>query len=467
MKYVLQEQITVDRCVADCFQYLQDFASIEQWDPGVYRAWKLTPGAVKVGSKFRLLLQLPAGKTAEMLYTQIAIKDQQELVLHGVGDQFTALDTISFTPLADDRCQITYRAELELGWIPDSMRLLAKPFMERIGKQAINGMYKALSLPAAPAKPSIREMVSDRLILPAAIKFGQRGYRSLPRKAHSFSMKGKVVAITGPSAGLGLAAACELARLGATLILIGRDPEKMAQASAQIQDFSACPAERLHVYHAELSLLSEIAGIATQVAADHDHIDVLINNAGALFGSREETLEGFERTLAINFLAPILLSRKLATCFDKKSRVINVASGGLYLQGLALDDLQYQQPPFDGSKAYARAKRALLDISHDENSRSTAQYFTTHPGWAATPGVSQSLPKFNNFMQGHLRDSHMGADTMVWLASAPELSHASLEPYFWFDRRPHANAVIPGTATTTKELDVLRNWTNKVLAAYL
>ena len=179
---------------------------------------------------------------------------------------------------------------------------------------------------------------------------------------------------------------------------------------------------------------------------------MLINNAGALFAERGETSEGHERALAVNLLTPALLTKRLEPMLaERRGRVINVVSGGLYLQGLALDDLDYQRGDYDGTKAYARAKRGLLALTRlwaEDETR--IGWHAMHPGWAATPGVARSLPAFDRRMQPFLRTPRQGADTMVWLASHPAAApHGEDSVGFWFDRAQRPDALLPGTAVDT------------------
>ncbi len=463
MKHTLHEKIVVNRPIEECFAYLKDFSSIEQWDPGVYRARKLTPYGVAVGTEYEILLKLPAGKQVSMRYRQAVINEPRELILHGEGDNFSAIDTLNLQAISPTRTEIDYRAELDLRWLPAPLKPLIKPMLNRIGKKAISGLKRALTIPGTPSNRRLWHDILDKLVVPATLSFGKRGYLSLPRKSHSSRMDGKIVAITGPTAGLGLDTACELARLGATLILIGRSKQKLSNAAKQIQRFSACSENTLHLVEADLASLEATAAAAQQITTSLPPIDVLINNAGALFATREETNEGFERALAVNFLAPVLLSKLLSPHFNDNSRVINVVSGGLYFQGIKLDDLQFRSEPYDGSKAYARAKRALLYMSNESTTKTS--YFTMHPGWAATPGVAKSLPAFNKRLQHFMRDSRMGADTMIWLATAPELQ-AYKEPQLWFDRRPHTFDVLPNTKSNPNEIQQLKNWTTAALAQF-
>ncbi len=463
MLHTLEEHIIVKRSLADCFAYLRDFFTIEQWDPSVFSGRKLTAGPVDIGCQYQLELKIPGGQQIVMHYTQLAIKENELLVLEGHGANFTAIDTLHFKAINADTTEIHYRAALNFQNLLSPAYSLLKPILNRIGKHAARGLKRALEIPATP-KQRFKDRISDHLLLPAVLNFGRRGYLRQPRKSHASRLDGKVIAITGPTAGLGLSAASELSRLGAKLILVGRDNSRLIQSTKQIMDFSGCRENQLSCYETDFSDLHDTANVGRQISAEHPCIDVLINNAGALFNEREVSDEGVERSIAVNFLAPILLTKVLSPSLHKESRVINVVSGGLYTQGVALDDMLFCKPPYNGSKAYARAKRALLTMS--QHTATTAIVQNMHPGWAATPGLAKSLPAFNKALSPLLRDRRMGADTMVWLASAPELAnfrHTKL----WFDRQIHTDTVLPGTRTTKSDIEKLRQWRDGVLLKYL
>ncbi len=212
--------------------------------------------------------------------------------------------------------------------------------------------------------------------------------------------------------------------------------------------------------------LTQVRDLAECLRRDLPAIDVLINNAGALFAKRVLTEDGVERSMAINLVSPFVLTEALAPALGQAgARVVNVASGGMYTQALALDDMNFDHGEFDGAKAYARAKRGLVALTeHWAQSPGFAgvDVHAMHPGWAATPGVAKSLPAFNRRLQGRLRDARMGADTMVWLASSPRVAGRSGE--FWFDRQPRPKAILPGTTVTQPQREQLMAWLERAAA---
>jgi dehydrogenase/reductase SDR family member 12 len=453
----LEETIQARRAIADCFRYLVDFSTSEQWDPGVYRAVKRSPGTPTAGTEFDLVLN-SAGRRVPMRYRLVRVESPYRIELHGEGDGFAAHDVIQLRALGRDRTEIRYRAELQFDGAMGHLERVLHPFMVRMGRRAVAGLQRALTPDSDIPPASLAERLAYATLLPAARHFTEHGYLVMANKGLSDDMSNKRVVITGATAGLGLAAACELARLGAEVVLVGRDTLKLARAARTVRDFSGAADERIRTFEAELSLLGNVRRAGLELAHQYPRIDVLINNAGALFSEHGVTADGHERALAINLLCPWVLTQTLMPVLSTSAaRVINVASGGMYLQPLRLDDMQFRQEPYDGAKAYARAKRALVAVTeYWTEQRPEIHFSSMHPGWAATPGVARSLPAFNQRMQRWLRDSRMGADTMVWLASSPApLGHSGL---FWFDRRPRPTAVLPGTAVTPAQRQALLAW---------
>ena len=172
--------------------------------------------------------------------------------------------------------------------------------------------------------------------------------------------------------------------------------------------------------------MSDVDALTQRLIKRNEPIDVLINNAGALFNERLLTDEGLERSFALLLLSPWQLTRGLKPLLANHSapaRIINIISGGMYTQRLSLKHLIMDEPGYDGPQAYARAKRGLAvltelwaDAWRDDNIVVNAM----HPGWADTPGVKSALPTFRRVTQKILRNEQEGADTIIWLARATE-----------------------------------------------
>ncbi len=306
----------------------------------------------------------------------------------------------------------------------------------------------------------------DRLILPGAFGFTRLGYelRQWAWPSLDVSLQGKTVVITGATSGLGRSAAFSLAGLGARLVLVGRDREKTENTRDEISKTTGN--DQVIVQLADLSLMAEVHELAERLLRDEPQIDVLINNAAVLPARRTLTTEGLELTFATDLLSPYLLTVLLIPRLRKSApaRIVNVLSGGMYFSGIDVGNLQNEKGRFDGSRAYARAKRGLMILTEqwaDELRESRVTVNAMHPGWADTPGVEGSLPGFYKVTRSFLRTAEQGSDTIVWLAAAPEVSDTSGQ--FWLDREPHVTTVLPCTGGTPAERRDLR----KTLEGYV
>lgn len=457
----LVRRILLQRPLADVFAYLRDFSTIAQWDPGVLDATKITPGPADAGSQFALTLNV-LGRAVPMQYTLIRCESPDAggvatLVLDGRGEGFSALDTLRLSADGEGSTWLDYRADLQLGDVPGWLLPGLRAWGRRLADQAMTGLQRALC-EDGPESVSVLGRVSERLVLPGMLNYTRRGYRQQHSRGLSRRLDGRTVGITGITSGLGQAAALELARLGATLVLVGRDRTRLEACVEDLRARSGSSAA-MRVHEAELSSLASTRELAERLRRDEPALDVWINNAGALFNDHALTAEGHERSLAVNFLSPALLSQALAPALAaRRGRLIQVVSGGLYTQPVRLDDLNYTTEPYNGPKAYARAKRALLDLTQRLAAAPALAGLgchVMHPGWAATPGVASALPGFNQRLGERLRTPRMGADTMVWLASHPALDDPALSGRFWFDRAPRPTALLPGTASNAATVDAL------------
>jgi NAD(P)-dependent dehydrogenase (short-subunit alcohol dehydrogenase family) len=251
---------------------------------------------------------------------------------------------------------------------------------------------------------------------------------------------------------LGRVVAEQLAGLGARVIMVGRSEVKLLLAREDIVRDTGNADVAVSV--TDLSLMADVRRLAQRLLKQEQQIHILVNNAAVLPLKRTLTTEGLETTFATDLLSPYLLTQLLVPRLQQSApaRVINVSSGGMYLTGLNLDNLQSTQGGFDGSRAYAQAKRGLMvltEIWAEQLRGSGVVVNAMHPGWADTPGVRDSLPGFHKLMRKLLRTPEQGADTITWLASAPEAGQVSGK--FWLDREPHLSAILPCTAGTPEQ----------------
>jgi NAD(P)-dependent dehydrogenase (short-subunit alcohol dehydrogenase family) len=256
-------------------------------------------------------------------------------------------------------------------------------------------------------------------------------------------LSGRVVVVTGANAGLGRVVSRELARLGADVWMVCRNRER--GEAARLEAAAASHSGRVHLAIADLADLSSVRAVAGALPARR--IDVLVNNAGVLLDAREQTADGLERTLATNLVGPHLLTTLLLPRLraSRDGRVITVSSGGMYTQRLDVVGLTADSSEtFDGVAAYARTKRAQVVLSELWAEREPSiTWCAMHPGWADTPGVRSSLPRFRQVTRAILRTPEEGADTITWLAACPAVRGQTGK--FWFDRRPVATHYLPWT----------------------
>jgi NAD(P)-dependent dehydrogenase (short-subunit alcohol dehydrogenase family) len=291
---------------------------------------------------------------------------------------------------------------------------------------------------------SVLDTVLDRTIAPGYSRLGYLlrsagfvGDRSDPLPD---ALRGRVALVTGASAGLGTATVEGLARLGATVHLVVRDEGRGEAARAAVA--AAVPGARLHVSLCDLSDLDDVRRAGPELAAAAP--DILVHNAGVLPPKRILTAQGHELAFATHVLGPHLLTSLLAPALSPGGRVVFVASGGMYAQKLALDDVESARGTYGGTAAYARTKRMQVVLAGLWAQRlADVSVHAVHPGWAATPGVTSSLPAFNRVVGPLLRTPAEGADTAVWLAAAPSAVIGTGR--FWHDRRARPEHYVPWT----------------------
>lgn len=285
------------------------------------------------------------------------------------------------------------------------------------------------------------DAVLEAPILTSFTKIGYAARKHLDEwtPVNSYDLRGRVIVLTGATSGLGRAAAEQLGRAGATLVLVGRGAEKNERVVAEIVD--ATENTRVTQVAADMGDLDQVRELARRVLAEHDRVDVLIHNAGALTAGRRVAPDGTEATVASQVVGPFLLTTLLLDrlAVSAPARVLTMSSGGMYTAPLTVSKLQMGEGDYKGAEQYARAKRAQVTLNEMWAERfgdRGIHFHAMHPGWADTPGVEESLPIFSKVMGPLLRSPEQGADTLVWLAAdaAPLDSNGR----FWLDRRPRS-----------------------------
>ncbi|HUA07513.1 MAG TPA: SDR family NAD(P)-dependent oxidoreductase [Solirubrobacteraceae bacterium] len=269
----------------------------------------------------------------------------------------------------------------------------------------------------------------DRSIVLGYGRIGLVARRRLPGwPADPPRIDGAVVLVTGAASGLGLAAATQFARLGATVHAHARDHDRAAEAEDAIR--AQCPKADIRPQACDLADL----GAVKSFAAGEPRLDVLVNNAGVMPSERTRSADGHELMFATHVLAPLALTTLLT---DRLCRVINVSSGGMYGQPLPEGgDWESEHTPYSPKKLYARTKReqvVMSELSAERLRDRGVVVHAMHPGWVDTGGLAHAMPTFRRITGPILRTPEEGADTIVWLGAAPEAARQT--GLFWHDRR--------------------------------
>jgi len=299
--------------------------------------------------------------------------------------------------------------------------------------------------------------VADSLLeLTVAPSFSRVGYLARRRMFDWQPLPGaagKVVVVTGATSGLGRAAATELSAHGALVTIVGRDQRRTEVSADQIAESTG---NKVATVIADMSDLTGVKAAAEQIAT-YPRLDALIHNAGALLNEYTQAVGGHEMTFSAHVLGPHLMTNTLLPLLAATdgSRVITVTSGGMYAEKLNMDAVEMGREGYDGVRAYARAKRAQVVLNQQWAIRHGQEslFHATHPGWADTPGVVESLPGFHKVMGPFLRNPQQGADTMEWLATSPEPLRSN--GLLWLDRAPRPTSKLPWTRTSDADAAAL------------
>jgi retinol dehydrogenase 14 len=243
-------------------------------------------------------------------------------------------------------------------------------------------------------------------------------------------MGGKTVLITGGTSGIGKAAAMALAAMGANVVIVGRNQERGEATVGEIRAQSHN--ESVELMLADLSVQADVRRLAGQFLERHNRLDVLANNAGLVQSKRTETPDGIEATLAINHLAPFLLTNLLLERLEKSapSRVITVSSEAQRWGTMDFEDMQSRRK-YRGFPVYGMTKLANIMFTYELAERLNGTGVSAnclHPGSVGTNfGQNNGGPMalFFRTFKPFMRSPEQGADTLVWLASSPEVDGVS------------------------------------------
>jgi NAD(P)-dependent dehydrogenase (short-subunit alcohol dehydrogenase family) len=244
------------------------------------------------------------------------------------------------------------------------------------------------------------------------------------------SLSGRICLITGATSGIGKVTALELAKMGATVIVVGRNPEKTSTVVKAVQQVSGN--SDIHMLIADLSIQAQVQQLAADFLQRYDHLDVLVNNAGAVFMTRQESADGIEMTWALNHLSYFLLTNLLLDALRRapSARIVNVSSDAHKGGKFHFDDLELKHG-FSGMDAYAQSKLANVMFTYSLARQLADTHVTTnavHPGFVSTGFAANngSLLKVGILLlRPFMASAEKGARTSIYLASSPEVEGIS------------------------------------------
>jgi NAD(P)-dependent dehydrogenase (short-subunit alcohol dehydrogenase family) len=305
------------------------------------------------------------------------------------------------------------------------------------------------------------DWLMDKAVVPGYSRLGPAVRRAWwPPDPAPDALAGHHVVVTGASSGLGEATVVGLARLGATVHMLGRRQDRLDSSAARVRDRlagTATPAPELVTDVCDVSDLDAVRTYAADLGERIDALHALVHGAGVLPPERVESAQGHELVYATHVLGPFLLTALLRPLLraDGDARVVWVSSGGMYTRTLDATDLETTEREFSGTDAYARTKRmqvVLADMWADRLRTDQVAVHSMHPGWAATPGLTESLAGFARVARPLLRTPDEGADTIVWLTAAePASVTGGCSGAFWSDRHPRSTTFLPAAKAAPDE----------------
>lgn len=241
----------------------------------------------------------------------------------------------------------------------------------------------------------------------------------------------KVCMVTGATSGIGKETAAALATLGASVVIVGRNEQKTHRVVDELRLETGNSS--LDALVADFSDLRQVVDLAHAFQSKYSRLDVLINNAGAFFSTRNETSYGVESTFLINHLSPFLLTNLLVDTLKKSApaRIVNVSSAAHRFDRMDFSDLSFTRS-YAGLRAYARSKLANLLFTYELSRRLKGSGVTVnalHPGHVATEIWRTNFPVFGSILKQCMKlialTPEQGADTPVYLATSPKVAGVS------------------------------------------
>jgi NAD(P)-dependent dehydrogenase (short-subunit alcohol dehydrogenase family) len=272
----------------------------------------------------------------------------------------------------------------------------------------------------------------------------------------SVSMNGKICMVTGATDGLGQQTARVLLEKGATVVAIGRNPQKIEQTLHELKQKTG--SDRLEFLQADFANPEQIRQLAARFQAQYDRLDVLINNAGTVNMSRQETQDGLEMMFAVNHLGYFLLTMLLLDTLKASvpSRIINVASDAHGSAALNSADLQSEHD-FSGLKVYGRSKLANIYFTYELARRLEGSGVTVnvlHPGFVATNLGADNMPVIGGLIKRIInlsaKDVSKGVETIVYLATSPEVE--GVNGKYFVDCQPKSSSPVSYDETAAQQL---------------
>jgi NAD(P)-dependent dehydrogenase (short-subunit alcohol dehydrogenase family) len=256
-------------------------------------------------------------------------------------------------------------------------------------------------------------------------------------------MNDKTVLITGATSGIGKAAATELARQGAQVVITSRNITKGEDTVKEIQKMTGN--QRVDMLEVDLASLGSVRKLVDEYKIKYNSLDVLINNAGGYYGYRKNTDDGHEYTFGVNHLSHFLLTNLLKDMLvSSNARIINVSSEAQRPGKIHFDDLMLENN-FGGFKAYSQAKLANIIFSYELERRWGDKGITAnamHPGAVSTNFGNEAKPLFRGLIKigkPLLKTPEKGADTIVYLATSDDIAEVSGK-YFMNRKQVKSNA---------------------------